>query len=83
MDNPSQNLGELRQALLDKWAEIPVERLQHTVASMPQRIAAIFAAGDGNTQYWPGIHKITLTGSIMQKKKFVWSDLPQLPSNDI
>ena len=24
VDNPSQNLGELRQALLDKWAEIPV-----------------------------------------------------------
>ena len=27
MDHPPQNLGELHQALLDKWAEIPVERL--------------------------------------------------------
>ena len=25
MDNPPQNLGELRQALQDKWAEIPLE----------------------------------------------------------
>ena len=27
MDNPPQNLGELRQAMLDKWSEIPKERL--------------------------------------------------------
>ena len=27
MDNPLQNIGELRLVLLDKWAEIPVERL--------------------------------------------------------
>ena len=26
MDNPPQNLDELRQALLDKWAQIPVQR---------------------------------------------------------
>ena len=42
LDNPSQNLGEPRQALLDKWAEIPVERLQRLVAS-------IIAARCGNT----------------------------------
>ena len=41
MDNPSQNLDELRQALLDKWAEIPVERLQLLAANMPRRLAAI------------------------------------------
>ena len=28
MDNPPQNLDELRQALLDKWAQIPLQRLQ-------------------------------------------------------
>ena len=36
------------------------------------------------TQYWPGIHINTMpTGSFMQKIKFVWPDLLQLPSNDI
>ena len=38
MDNPPQNLDELRQALLDKWAQIPVQRLQHLAASMPRRL---------------------------------------------
>ena len=49
MDNPPQNLDELRQALLDKWAQIPVQRLQRIVASMPRRLAAIIAARGGNT----------------------------------
>ena len=35
VDDPPQNLDELRQALLDKWAQIPVQRLQRLVASMP------------------------------------------------
>ena len=51
MDNPPQNLDELRQALLDKWAQIPVQRLQCLVASMPRRLAAIIAARGGNTRY--------------------------------
>ena len=51
MDNPPQNLDELRQALLDKWAQIPVKRLQRLVASMPRRLAAIIAARGGNTRY--------------------------------
>ena len=52
MDNPPQNLDELHQALLDKWAQIPVQRLQRLVASMPRRLAAIIAARGGNTRYW-------------------------------
>ena len=51
MDNPPQNLDELCQALLDKWAQIPVQRLQRLVASMPRRLAAIIAARGGNTRY--------------------------------
>ena len=69
MENPPQNLGELPQALLDKWAEILVERLQRHIASMPRRLAAIITARGGNTRYWPGIHKTTPTGSIMQKNQ--------------
>ena len=36
MDNPPQNFGELRQDLLDKWSEIPVECQQRFLASMPR-----------------------------------------------
>ena len=35
MDNPPQNLDELRQALLDKWAQIPVQRLQRERREYP------------------------------------------------
>ena len=63
--------------------EDPVERLQHPAASKPQRPAAIIAARGENTWYWPGIHKTTPTGCIMQIIKFVWPNLPQLPSNYI
>ena len=51
MDNPLQNLDELRQALLDKWAQILVQRLQRLVASMPRRLAAIIAARGGKNRY--------------------------------
>ena len=50
LDNPPQNLDELRQALLDEWAQIPVQRLQRLVASMPRRLAAMIAARGGNTR---------------------------------
>ena len=83
MDNSPQNLGELRQALLGKWAEIPVEPLHCLVAKMPRCLAAIISAGGGNTRYWPGIHKTTATSSIMRKIMFVCPDLLQLTSNDI
>ena len=63
MDNPPQNLSGVRQALLGKWAEIPVERLQRLVASMPRRLVAIITTRGGNTRYWPSIHKTTPTGS--------------------
>ena len=83
MDNPPQNLDELRQALLDKWAQIPVQRLQRFVASMPRRLAAIIAARGGNTRYWPGTHKTRPPGSVTKKIIFVRPNLPQLSSSDI
>ena len=83
MDNPPQNLDELRQALLDRWAQIPVQRLQHLVASMPRWLAAIIAARGGNTRYWPGTHKTRAPGSVTKKIIFVRPDLPQLSSSDI
>ena len=83
MDNPPQILDELRQALLDKWAQIPVQRLQRLVASMPRRLAAIIAARGGNTRYWPGTHKTRPPGSVTKKIIFVRPNLPQLSSSDI
>ena len=70
MDSSPQNLGELRYALLDKWAAIPVECPQYRVANMPRSLAAIITARGGNTWYLPGIHKTTPTGNIMQKSVF-------------
>ena len=83
MDNPPQNLDELRQALLDKWAQIPVQHLQRLVASMPRRLAAIIAARGGNTLYWPGTHKTRPPGRVTKKIIFVRPNLPQLSSSDI
>ena len=83
MDNPPQNLDELRQVLLDKWAQVPVQRLQCLVASMPRRLAAIIAARGGNTRYWPGTHKTRPPGSVTKKIIFVRPNLPQLSSSDI
>ena len=83
MDNPPQNLDELRQALLDKWAQIPVQRLQRLVAGMPRRLAAIIAARGGNTRYWPGTHKTRPPGSVTKKIIFVRPNLPQLSSSDM
>ena len=83
MDNPPQNLDELCQALLDKWAQIPVQRLQRLVASLPRRLAAIIAARGGNTRYWPGTHITRPPSSVTKKIIFVWPNLPQLSSSDI
>ena len=75
MDNPPQNLDELRQALLDKWAQIPVQRLQRLVASMPRRLAAIIAARGGNTRYWPGTHNTRPPGSVTKKKSSLFDQI--------
>ena len=68
-------LDELCQAMLDKWAEIPVEGLQCLVANMPWRLAAIIAARCGDTRYWSSIHKTIPTGSIMQKKSSLFDQI--------
>ena len=75
MDNPPQNLDELRQALLDKWVQIPVQRPQRLVAIMPRRLAAIIAARGGNTQYWPGTHKTRPLGSVRKKKSSLFDQI--------
>ena len=83
IDNPPQNLDELRQTLLNKWAQIPVQCLQCLVASMPRRLMAIFATRGGNTQYWPVTHNTRPPGSVTETTIFVRPNLPQLSSSDI
>ena len=50
MDDPSQNLGHLRQCLLYKRADISVERPKCLVANMPRQRAAIVRVQGGTTQ---------------------------------
>ena len=69
MDNPPHNLDELRQALHDKWARIPVQRLQRLVTSMPRRLVAIIAARGGNTRYFLTWHTPNETTRQPHEKK--------------
>ena len=70
IDSLTQNVGELRQALLDEWGWISAERPQCLITSMPRRLTAIIIARGRNTQYWPGIHKSTPTSSTKHKSLF-------------
>lgn len=51
MDNPPTNLAQLRDAVVQAWAQIPMDDISHLVASMPNRVAALEAAHGGNTTY--------------------------------
>ena len=50
MDDPLQNLGHLRQCLLYKRTDIPVERPKCLVANMPRQRAAIVRVQGRTTQ---------------------------------
>ena len=50
-DIPPINLQQLRQAILDVWRAIPIERLSALVASMPRRLEALRQARGGHTKY--------------------------------
>jgi hypothetical protein len=47
----SQNLDELFQVLSDAWDNIPVQRCQDLIKSMPRRIEAVIQARGGYTKY--------------------------------
>ena len=51
MDNPPTNLAQLRDAVVQARAQIPMDDISHLVASMPNRVAALEAAHGGNTTY--------------------------------
>ncbi|GBM01893.1 hypothetical protein AVEN_219010-1 [Araneus ventricosus] len=45
---PPSNLKELRVVILLSWANIPPQRFQQPVESMPRRISAIIKAREGS-----------------------------------
>ena len=51
MTNPSTNLIELRQALLQAWDSVTLESIQHLVNGMPRCVTALSAARGGHTPY--------------------------------
>ena len=63
--NPPQNLGEVPQALLSRWAEIPVERLQGLVASMSWCLATIIIS-DNDTEDYTTILKECIRAQVIQ-----------------
>ena len=84
MDNPPQNRGEFRQALLDKWEEIPVKCLERFVATMPRRLAAILQLDVGIPDTDLAYTKPYQQAASRKKSSlFVWQDLPASPSKDI
>lgn len=49
-NNPG-NLGELIQAALEEWENVPQEQINNLITSMPRRIRACIEARGGNTDY--------------------------------
>ncbi len=45
------NVHELHQAVMDAWADIPVNILRTLVGSMPRRVQALRIARGRNTKY--------------------------------
>ena len=45
------NVNELRQAVMDAWADIPLNLLRTLSESMPRRVAALRAAAGGHTRF--------------------------------
>ena len=45
------NLNQLGAALTEEWNNIPVERLENLVSSMPRRLQAVINSYGGHTRY--------------------------------
>lgn len=51
LETPPSNLTQLRAAIMSAWVNIPQERYQHLVESMPRRVSAVIRAKGGPTRY--------------------------------
>ena len=49
--NVPNNVGELRQALIEEWQAIPRDRVRRVICSMRRRVLAVIAANGGHTRY--------------------------------
>ena len=45
------NVDELRQAVMDAWADIPLNTMRNLSEGMPHRVMALRAARGGDTRY--------------------------------
>lgn len=50
-ERPISNKQQLRERLLEEWAEIPAEYVRNLVASMPRRMKAVYDAKGLHTKY--------------------------------
>lgn len=48
---PPNNLGELRNAILEEWQRLPQEIIDRIIRSMPRRMETLVRARGGNTRY--------------------------------
>lgn len=48
---PSENLQELREALLQEWENIPQEAISNLIQGMPRRMDAVIQCRGSNTRY--------------------------------
>lgn len=51
LERQPSSLTQLRAAIMSPWANIPLQRYQQLVESMPRRIAAVIRAKGGPTRY--------------------------------
>lgn len=51
LEHQPTNVDELRQAIIDVWAAIPVNTLRNLSEGMPRRVEALRAAAGGHTRY--------------------------------
>jgi len=52
IDNPTTNMAELTQAVMDIWRDIPDHKLSIFVLSIPWRLRTLYNARRGHTKYW-------------------------------
>jgi transposase len=51
VEQPPENLAQLRERLLQEWDAIPQAVVDNLIHSMTRRVAAVIAANGGNTRY--------------------------------
>ena len=51
LDNPPRTIGDLANALIREWQNIPLQNIRHLIQSMQRRCRAVINARGGHTRY--------------------------------